>query len=118
VVSDIGGIILLEIRIHISKLWSLQLSLAVAYPALGEKQCVEQIIVVDVERRAVELQSDETVVAHVDALRRRIVAVVVQDAVAIGDVRNGVAVAGGTLPRAERIRQEILNGIITIIEET
>jgi hypothetical protein len=91
-VSDVAGIILFEIEIHLLKLGTLQLSFSVADPSLCEKRSAIQIIVVDVERRAVELQSDETVVTHVDVFVCFIAAVVIEDAVAIDNVRKGVAV--------------------------
>src|SRR6266404_6347649 len=88
---DIAGIVLRERRIDILELWSLQVSLSVADPSLGEKQSVIQIIVVDFECGAVERQGDKTVVAHVDVFVRLVTTVVIQDAVAIGDVRNSTA---------------------------
>src|SRR5215467_3505483 len=88
---DIVRIVLCEVRIDILELWSLQVSLPVADPSLGKQQSVVQIVVADLEFGAIELQDDETVVAHVDVFVRHVTAVVIQDAVAIGDVWNGTS---------------------------
>ena len=88
-VSDVGRIICLRVELTFRNTGPC----SCPFPLLcsGEKQSAEQIVVVDITR-AIEIQSDETVVTHVDVLVRVVSAVVIQDAVAIGDVWNGVAV--------------------------